>query len=152
MLRPDLRLVVADPDQLGSSEAGQGIVAGDLDEPLGADRVPDDLALSGRALVVPQDRRPEHGVGCVEQDGAVHLAGQANCGDRRPVNSGALERLADGQHGTVPPKLWILLRPTRARDLVAVLGDSDSGYRAVAVEQDRLCRRSRDVDAQNERH
>ena len=56
---PDLRLVLANPDQLGGGEPGQRVVAGDLDEPLRADGRADLVALGGRALVVPQDRRPQ---------------------------------------------------------------------------------------------
>ena len=86
---PHLRLVVADPDELGGREAGQGVVAGHLDQPLGTDRRPDRVALGGGPLVVPQDRRPEHAIRRVEQHEPVHLAGEA---DRHDVRSGATGR------------------------------------------------------------
>ena len=44
--RPHVRLVLRDPEQLGRGEAGQCVVAGDLDQPLRADRRADLVALS----------------------------------------------------------------------------------------------------------
>ena len=57
--RPDVRLVVADPDELRRGEPGQRVVAGDRDQPLRPDRRADRVALGGGPLVVPQDRRAE---------------------------------------------------------------------------------------------
>ncbi len=86
--RPDLGLVAAHPGELRRREPGQRVVAGDRDEPRLADRLADLVALGGRALVVPQDRRAQDLAGGVEQDEAVHLAREAHAldvgRDRRP--------------------------------------------------------------------
>ena len=79
--RPHVGLVVADPDELRGGEAGQGVVAGDRDQPLRPDRGADRVALGRGPLVVPEDRRPEHAVGVVEQHQPVHLAGQPDRDD-----------------------------------------------------------------------
>ena len=52
-------------------------------------------ALRAGALVVPEDRRPQHPVGGVEQDEPVHLAGQA---DRPFPADGVERRLASARH------------------------------------------------------
>ena len=93
--RPDVRFVVADPDELGRREAGQGVIAGDLDEPFRTHRPADLVARVGGPLVVPQDRRPQDPVGVIEQDRAVHLAGQP---DRRRRSDPATP--LDGEHGS----------------------------------------------------
>ena len=41
-------------------DVGRGVVAGDRDEPLPPDGRSDQVALRGTALVVPEDRRPDH--------------------------------------------------------------------------------------------
>jgi hypothetical protein len=69
---PDVRLVVADPHELRRGEPRQRIVAGDRDEPLGADGTPDGVALGAGPLVVPQDRGTQHVAARIEQHGAVH--------------------------------------------------------------------------------
>ena len=79
--RPDLGLVRANPGQLGRREPGQRVVAGDLDEALRADGRADRVALGGRALVVPQDRRPQDLARGVEQHEPVHLPGEPDALD-----------------------------------------------------------------------
>ena len=91
--RPHLGLVVADPDELRRREPGQRVVAGDLDEPFRADRGTDRVAFGSGPLVVPEDRRPEHPVGLVEQHQPVHLAGQPDRVDVVARDAG------DRQHG-----------------------------------------------------
>ena len=142
--------MVADPDQLGRREARQGVVAGQLDEPLGPDGGPDAVALGAGALIVPEDGRPEHRTRLVEDDEAVHLAGQADGDDRLARRAGARQDIADGGDRAVPPELRVLLAPQRGRDVVAVLGDADAANDAGAVDQDRLGRGRRDVDADDE--
>ena len=127
---PDVRFVVADPDELGRGEARQGVVAGDLDEPLRTDGRPDGVALGGRALVVPQDGRPQDGIGRVEQDEAVHLAGQPDRDDVLARRAGRGEHRPDGGDGAVPPQVGRLLAPARVGHLEAVLGRPDADDRA----------------------
>ena len=104
---PHVGLVIANPDELGRGEAGQGIVAGDRDEPLWPDRLPDQVALGGGPLVVPEDRGTEDLVRPVEEDGAVHLAGQPD-GDARRRRE---PRSRPGPSGSPRPS-----RPTIAAD------------------------------------
>ncbi len=80
--RCDVGLVPAQPQQLRCGEPGQRAVAGQRDQPLEPDRALDLGALGGRALVVPEDRRAQHGAGGVERDEPVHLTRQPDAGRR----------------------------------------------------------------------
>jgi hypothetical protein len=137
-----LRLVLAQPQQLGRREAGQRAVAGQLDEPVEADAFLDLGAFLAGALVVPEDRRPDGAVGGVERDQPVHLPREPDPGD---AVGQPFERLLGG----LPPVIGVLLRPpgTRCRERVrhlpalenlAVLRDGDDFYRGRAdVDPDR---------------
>ena len=109
--RVEVRLVRAQPQQLGRGEARQRAVAGQRDQPLEPDALLDLLALGGRALVVPEDRGAEHAPGGVERDEAVHLARQPDAGD-----------LVGGRARRAPASLpahqssGILPAPARPRD------------------------------------
>ena len=74
----DGRFVMRQPEKLGGGQAGHGGDAGDLAEV--GDGGFKGLALGGGAAVVPQDRGAQGAVGRVQQDGAMHLAGEADCG------------------------------------------------------------------------
>ena len=102
--RPDVRLVVADPDELRGGEAGQRVVAGDRDEPLPADRRPDLVAgvrpSAGRSRGSPAaGPRPR-----VEQ----HQR-RASGRSARPPTTAAGRRSPPGPGGSPRPS-----RPTRA--------------------------------------
>ena len=58
--RVDVGLVAAQPEELRRREAGQRAVAGQRDQPLEPDPRLDLRALLAGALVVPEDRRPQH--------------------------------------------------------------------------------------------
>ena len=105
--RVRLRLVRAQPEQLRRREAGERAVARQLDQPLEPDAPLDLGALGRRALVVPEDRRPQHAVVLVEHDEPVHLPGEP---DRARPAARASRRCA-----ARPPVLGILLRPARLR-------------------------------------
>ena len=149
---PDVRLVVADPDELRSREAGQRVVAGDRDEPLRPDGGPDRVALGGGALVVPQDRRPEDAVRVVQQHEAVHLAGQPDRGDVARPGCRSRPGRTGSRRSPRPTTARVLLAPERLRDVVRVLGDADPGDRARLVDEDGLRRRGRDVDPEDVAH
>ena len=74
------------------------------------------FALGGGAAVVPQDRGAQGAVGGVEQDGAVHLAGQADRGGSREGFRGGLAQRGDGLIGGGPPQVGVLFGPQRMRD------------------------------------
>ncbi len=101
---PGLRLVLAEPEQLGSREARQGTVAGQLDQPLEPDPRLDLRAFGRCSLVVPEDRRPQHLLVGSERDEPVHLPREAD----RPLRQARQAGL-----GGAPPVLGILLREAR---------------------------------------
>src|SRR5918997_1366341 len=55
-----IRFLVAEPDYFRRLEAGKGRVSGDGDQTFPTDGARDLLALRPRALVVPQERWPDH--------------------------------------------------------------------------------------------
>jgi hypothetical protein len=77
----DLRLVFFDPEELGQREIGQSRVAGELDEAVVADGFGEPVALGLGARVAPDQGRAQDDAVFVEQNGAVHLAGEADSGD-----------------------------------------------------------------------
>ncbi len=78
-----VRFVVAHPEQFGKSEAGEDRV-GDRFEDLFASHGPvDEIDLGLAALVAPDEGGADHGVGAVEDDQAMHLAGEADAADVR---------------------------------------------------------------------
>ena len=117
----DLRLVVPHPQHLGGGETGHDIVASDLDEAAPADPVPDIVGLGMGSLIVPQDRRPQHLTGVIEQDETVHLPGHPDPADVAAIDAGFGQRLLDCLYGRLPPQIGSLLRPQRPRCLVVVL-------------------------------
>ena len=149
---PDVRLVVAHPHELRRREAGQRVVAGDLDESLGPDGLADRVARRGGPLVVPQDGRAQDVVGRVEEHGAVHLAGQADRDDVVARDARRGQDRPDRRDGAVPPEVRRLLAPERSRDLEPVLGDTDAADRPGIVDQDGLGRGGRGVDPDDVGH
>ena len=149
-LRVDGGLVVADPEDLGGSEAGERDVAHGTNELGPADARVDLVALGPRALVVPQDRGPQHVPRGVEQDEAVHLAGEADRGHVVARRTGVGEGLADAGRGARPPLVRVLLGPERLRGLEREGRGGRGHHPALLVDQERLGARRRDVDAEEE--
>ena len=112
-LRVHLGLVPPQPEKLRRREAGQRTIPRQLDQPLEPDDCFDLGALSSRALVVPEDRRPEDAPVCAQNDEAMHLSRQSD-------RAGGKARQA-GLRGT-PPVLGVLLSPawTRRRERIAL--------------------------------
>ena len=150
--RPHLRLVLADPEQLRRREAGQRVVAGDLDQPLRPDRLADRVAFRGRALVVPQDGGAQHRVGGVQDDGPVHLSGEPNPLDLLRPRPCLAEHGPNRCHRAGPPVARILLAPQRPGGGQAVGGLADAAHHAVAIDQDGLGGGGRDVEPEDEAH
>ena len=90
-------------------------------------------ALRGGALVVPEDRRPQHAVRRVERHQPVHLARQADPGGL----AGRAQLLQHRLRG-VPPQLGVLLGPARPRGGERVLALGAREHRAVVGERDPL--------------
>ena len=125
--RVDLGLVAAQPEQLRRGEAGQRAVAGERDQPLEPDALLDLRALGSGALVVPEDRRPQH---AVRRRRGRRARASGRRGRSRPV---AAER-ARARLGRAPPVLGILLRPAGLRRRERVLS---------SARRDDLARRAR---------
>ena len=92
-------LVLADPEELGGGEAGQGGVGDHPDQGLAAAGPLLDLgALGGGPLVVPEQGGADHLAVGVEEDRAVHLAAQADARDvgrlQTPLARGRLRTVA----------------------------------------------------------
>ena len=113
---PHLGLVLAHPDELWRGEAGQRVVAGDRDQPLGSDGGPDQVALRGRALVVPQDRRPQNLV-VLRRARRGRASGRSGRRPRHQLPDTPPQPSADanGVDAPVHHRLRVLLAPHRPR-------------------------------------
>ena len=136
-----LRLVRAQPEQLRRGEAGERPVAREANQPLDADSPLDLLALGRGALVVPEDRGPDHPVGLVEGHEPVHLAGEAD--SRRVLGAHCGQRSL----ARAPPVLGILLGPTGRGRGQRVLPLRPRNNLAVRRDGDRLDAGRADVEA-----
>ena len=106
-----VRLVLAHPEQLRRSESGKRSVAGEpqqLFEPAPGFHLG---TLGRRALVVPEDRRSDHGTGFVQADKSVHLTREADAEDLSDGRLQAREHLVGGAEPILRP----LLHPAGVR-------------------------------------
>ncbi len=138
----------------GAVKPGQGVVAGDLDESLRADGRPDHVALGGRALVVPEDRRAQDGIG-PRREGRVRASGRSARPPRprRPTTPVVGQDRPDRADRAVPPQLGRLLAPdpagaSRSRTRDAPTPTTTAGL----VDEDGLGRGRRRVDADDMGH
>ena len=141
-----LRLVLAHPEQLGGGEAGHGEVAGDGVQ--FRQRRLQLAALGGGAHVVPQDAGTQHGAVLVQQRRAVHLPGQADAPNRGEFGRMRGAQRVEHHFQGPPPSLGVLLAVAGRR---AGNGErrSGGGERVLrTVNQDRLQRRSAEIDAE----
>src|SRR5581483_1133158 len=100
---PDFGLVLAHPQQLGKGESGQCWIGGELNQSPSADSLGNFPALFSGALITPDDGRAQYFVFFIEQDCTVHLAGEADSGDRIRLQTGLRERRLDCLAGCSPP-------------------------------------------------
>ena len=113
--RVDVRLVPAQPEQLRRREAGERAVAGQLDQALQADALLDLRALGAGALVVPEDRRPQHA-------SSAPSATRPCIWPEKPSGSPSLPaELGERRLARPPPVLGVLLGPARLRRRERVL-------------------------------
>ena len=146
----DLRLVLAHPEDLRRREAGQHLVAGEGKQPIETEPLGDLVALLTGALIVPQDRRPEHPVIAVEHRQPVHLAGHADGAHIGAGRAGLCQRTSDAGSRAFPPLMRILLRPERAGRGDGQLGGRAGDHRPLLIDQQRLGARRRYVYAEKE--
>ena len=79
--RPNLRLELAHPPDLGQRESGKGRIGGEFNQTACADFFGDGFALCVGALIAPDDGRAENVAVSVEQNEAVHLSAEADGGN-----------------------------------------------------------------------
>ena len=142
-----LRLMLADPQNLRGGKARQGRVGGDLNQPLLAHPLGDLLALGGGALVTPDDGPPQHLALLVQHHQAVHLAGNAHALDVPGVHAAFLKNRPKGLAGGVPPVQRLLLGPAVAFLIHGIFHRSAGHHLALPVEKHRLCAAGSQVDA-----
>ena len=123
---------------------------GQLQEPVAADRFVEPAAFGFRALIAPDDRGPQHLAISIQEHGAVHLAREADAGDRIGRRAAFRQHRADRLLAGPPPVVGILLGPggswRRERGVVPRLGPEQ----AAVVVEDQGARAARaDVDAEN---
>ena len=121
------------PEELRRSEARQRAVSGQPDQPVEPDPVLDLGALGRGALVVPEDRGPDHAPGLVEDDETVHLAREADSGDLAPGR-----HLGERGLGGTQPVAGILLGPAGPRRGELVPARSGREHVAVRRQRERL--------------
>src|SRR3954452_12004219 len=104
------------------------------------------LGLPGRSLIGPDDGRREGLVVLTQENGPVHLPGEADSGDSG--RSGPPCRLLHGGTDRLPPGLRVLLGPTRSGSEDRVLGAAGATNTTVSVDNDGLDRRRAEIDSQ----
>src|SRR5690242_14178456 len=78
---PDIGFVISYPKQFGEREVCQCWVAGELNDPGLPQLRVQPIALRLRSLIAPDERRPQYLIVLIEQNGTVHLAGEAGALD-----------------------------------------------------------------------
>jgi hypothetical protein len=106
--------------------------------------------LGFRALVAPDQRRPDDFVVLVHKDGAMHLARKANGGDGFGRQTRTLNSLANRNRCGAPPVTRVLLRPSRLRTgEIRVLFRARGENRAVFVQNDGAGSARSDIDTKD---
>ena len=140
-----IRLLAGEPEELRRGEARHGGDAGDAAEI--RDGPVQRFGVGGGAPVIPQDRRPDHMVRCVEEDGTMHLAGKADRLHLAPGFSRIAAQMRERAQGRLPPDFGILFRPERpwmlGRHRFAGMGERCLGL----IDEQRLDRGGSDVEA-----
>ena len=131
-----VRLMPGDPFELRPGETGHrlhaddsgeiGIIAGQL------------IGLAMGACVVVQDRRADRLVGAVDEDRAVHLAGEADRLQRAERLAGRFFDVGDRSRHRGQPVVGILLRPAGARTGGRIAARGARDRLAALVRQQRL--------------
>jgi hypothetical protein len=78
---PVLGFGLAHPEQLGEREIREWRIAGELDQGVAAKQLFEFVGLRFAALIAPDDGAAHDLIGRVEQDCAVHLAGETDAGN-----------------------------------------------------------------------
>ena len=130
-----LRLMVPHPEDLGSGEACEGGIGGDLYEPFLAHLGGDFLAFCRGALVAPDDGGADHFIILVQHHQAVHLPGEAQAHHIFLVHPAPLHYFADGAGSGFLPIFGVLLCPAVLGLVHGVLGRSLGHGAALFIEE-----------------
>ena len=109
-----LRLIFAHPEELWRGEAREGDVGRQRGELVLADGIVEIVDLLEGTAVIPQNRRADDVIGCIQRNKAVHLPAGADARDQFCVK--AAQQLRNTHHDCVPPVLGLLLRPAGLRE------------------------------------
>ena len=139
------RLVFTHPEELRGSKAREGDVRRQSRELVLADGIVEIVDLLKRASVIPQNRRADDVIGCIQRDKAVHLAARADADDIVCVK--ALQKLRNTGRDRVPPVLGPLLRPAGVREAEGVFLCHSVQNIAVFCNKQQLARRRAEIDA-----
>ncbi len=151
------RFVLAEPEDFGGLESGEGRVAHGVDELARAAGLLRDLvALRRGALIVPQQRGPQRFARVVgtfaHEHAAVHLPRQADRGDLPAVDAGFLHGLFHRFSARRPPLRRVLLGPAGPGALHGVRRVAGGEHLAAEVADQRLGARGAQVDAEEVGH
>ena len=140
-----LRLVFPHPEKLRRGEAGKGNVGRQRGEPVLAHGVVEIIDFLGSSAVVPQDRRTDDAVACVQRDKAVHLPARADARNLAEVKP--LHQLGNPACDCVPPVLRALLRPAGVGEQERILSGDRIQNRAILRNKQQLARGCAEINA-----
>ena len=141
--------MLANPQELGEREVGERGIASKANETIGSELAGELLHLVVAALVAPDDGGAHDFFFRIEDDCAVHLAGEAYASDVRGIDLGLLRHLPNGKLAGAPPIMGILLGPARAgRGEVGVICGADGHDAAGGVDEERPRAARADIDAE----
>jgi hypothetical protein len=139
--------VVAQPQRLGRLKAGERRVAGDRAQPPHAHPILKLHALGAGALVVPEERRPDHPSVAVEEDRSVHLPGEADRLDSRGRRRG---ELAQYVAASPPPGVRFLLSPAGLGRQQRILARGAPDHGAIGGDENALGAAGANIQADGE--
>jgi hypothetical protein len=125
--RKELRLVVANPEDLGQRVRRAQAVAGDAVHVGRADALSEAAGLLDGALIRPDDGRAQRRAVRLERHDALHLPAESDAGHFVGAGGGARQQLTGGAAHSAPPVVRVLLGPTGVGVLclVGVKGAAD---------------------------
>ncbi len=150
--RVGVRLMIAQPHQLGSDVRSVGDQAGGGEDPVGTEPTGQCGRLVGGPPVQPDDGRSKRPERAVDRHDAVHLRGQTQVADLGRTDAGAGQQLANGRRKASQPLTRILLGPAAGRVVHGAGLPGRADLAAIRVKQDRLDALRADVRADQVTH
>ncbi len=141
--------MLAQPHDLAGGETGDQSVGGGLQHRVETAHLPGDpQAFLLTALVVPQNRPPDHGAVRVEGDETVHLPAESDSHHLAAPTGQCGGDLTDTGIGGLPPILGILFAPAEVLAEKGITPVGGGEHRPVRVHRHHLAGRGADIDAQ----